>query len=60
VLGIIADTKAVAIIRVDGRTEIVAEGEVIGNLRVVRIDPVRRVVTFIRAGIRFDVPMGGE
>ncbi|MGH2348628.1 MAG: hypothetical protein ACRDFT_04075 [bacterium] len=59
VLGIVADTKAVAIIRVGGRTEIVGEGELIGDLRVVRIDPVRRIVTFSRAGTRFDVPMGG-
>jgi hypothetical protein len=60
VLGIVADTKAVAIIRVGSRTEIVGEGEVIGDLRVVKIDPVRRSVTFSRAGTRFDVQMGGE
>lgn len=60
VTGIVSDTGAVAIIVVDGKTQIVSIGETVGDLRVLRIDPVRRVVTFSRAGKRFDVRMGGE
>lgn len=60
VTGIVGDTGAVAIIVVDGKTQIVSSGETVGDLRVLRIDPVRRVVTFSRAGKRFDVRMGGE
>lgn len=60
VTGIVGDTGAVAIIVVDGKTQIVSTGETVGDLRVLRIDPVRRVVTFSRAGKRFDVRMGGE
>lgn len=60
VSGIVGNAKAVAIISVGGRTEIVSAGETIGTLLVVKIDPVRRTVTFSRAGRRFDVRMGGE
>ena len=60
VTGIVGDTGAVAIIVIDGKTQIVSSGETVGDLRVLRIDPVRRVVTFSRAGKRFDVRMGGE
>jgi hypothetical protein len=35
-------------------------GEQIGDLRVLRIDSTRRTVTFLQAGKRFDVHMGGE
>ncbi len=60
ITGIVGDSRAVAIVNVGGRTEILAVGEQIGDMRVVRIDPTRRVVTFLQAGRRFDVPMGGE
>ncbi len=60
VTGIVGDTKSVAVINLGGRTEIVMVGETIGDLRVLRIDSTRRVVTFLRAGRRFDVAMGGE
>ncbi len=58
--GIIGNTSAVAIISIGGRTEIVAEGESVGDLKVLDIDAVRRTVTFLRAGRRFEVSMGGE
>jgi hypothetical protein len=60
ITGIVGDSRAVAIVNVGGRTEILTVGEQIGDMRVVRIDPTRRVVTFLQAGRRFDVPMGGE
>ncbi len=60
ITGIVGDTKSVAVINLGGRTEIVMVGETIGDLRVLRIDSTRRVVTFLRAGRRFDVAMGGE
>ncbi|HEU5299791.1 MAG TPA: hypothetical protein VFW08_09880 [bacterium] len=60
VTGIVGNSHAVAIIVVGGRTEIVGAGDELGDLRVVRVDPNRRLVTFLRAGTRFDVRMGGE
>jgi hypothetical protein len=60
ITGIVGDSRSVAIVNVGGRTEILAVGEQIGDMRVVRIDPARRVVTFLQAGRRFDVSMGGE
>ncbi|OLC30736.1 MAG: hypothetical protein AUH31_04060 [Armatimonadetes bacterium 13_1_40CM_64_14] len=60
ITGIVGDSRAVAIVNVGGRTEILTVGEQIGDMRVVRIDLTRRVVTFLQAGRRFDVPMGGE
>src|SRR2546427_46268 len=35
-------------------------GDQIGDLRVLRIDSTRRTVTFLQAGRRFDVALGGE
>jgi len=63
--GLVADGGAVAggavaIVVIGGKSEVVAAGDEIGDLRVVRVDPVRRLVTFLRAGRRFDVRMGGE
>jgi len=65
VSGLLADGGAVsggavAIVIIGGKSEVVAAGDEIGDLRVVRVDPVRRLVTFTRAGRRFDVRMGGE
>lgn len=60
VTGIVGDTKAVAVVAIGGRTEIVMVGETIGTMRVLRIDSTRRLVTFLEGGRRFDVPMGGE
>lgn len=60
VTGIVGDGKAVAIVAIGGKTEIVAAGETIGDLRVIKIDSLRRVVTFSRAGKLFDVRMGGD
>jgi hypothetical protein len=60
ITGIIGDSRSVAIINVGGRTEILTVGEQIGDMRVIRIDSARRVVTFLQAGRRFDVAMGGE
>ncbi len=60
ITGIVGDSRSVAIVNIGGRTEILTVGEQIGDMRVVRIDPTRRVVTFLQAGRRFDVPMGGE
>jgi hypothetical protein len=60
ITGIVGDSRSVAIVNVGGRTEILTVGEQIGDMRVVRIDPARRVVTFLQAGRRFDVSMGGE
>lgn len=60
ITGIVGDSRAVAIVNVGGRTEILTVGEQIGDMRVVRIDSTRRVVTFLQAGRRFDVAMGGE
>lgn len=60
ITGIVGDSRAVAIVNIGGRTEILTVGEQIGDMRVVRIDSTRRVVTFLQAGRRFDVAMGGE
>lgn len=60
VTGIVGDTKSVAVVVIGGRTEIVAVGETVGGMRVLRIDAARRTVTFLQAGRRFDVAMGGE
>lgn len=60
VTGIVGNSHAVAILNFGGRTEIVAEGETIGDLKILNIDSVRRSVTFLRAGRRFEVRMGGE
>ncbi len=60
VTGLVSDTGAVVVIVAGGRTEILSEGEAIGDLRVLKIDADRRLVTFSRAGTRFDVRMGGE
>lgn len=60
ITGIVGNSHAVAILNFGGRTEIVAEGETIGDLKVLNIDSVRRVVQFLRAGKRFEVRMGGE
>ncbi len=59
VSGIVSDTSAVVIVTIGGRTEILFEGESAGDVRVVKIDASRRIVTFERAGQRFDVMMGG-
>jgi hypothetical protein len=60
VTGIVGNSHAVAIIVIGGKTEIVGAGDELGDLRVVRVDPNRRMVTFLRAGTRFNVRMGGE
>lgn len=60
VTGIVGNSRAVAVIVVGGRTEIIAPGDQIGDLRVLRIDSTRRTVTFLQAGRRFDVAMGGD
>lgn len=60
VTGLVGNSGAVAIVVVDGKTVIVSSGDAVGDLRVLRIDVVRRAVTFSRAGRRFDVRMGGE
>ncbi len=60
ITGIVGDSRSVVIVNVGGRTEILTVGEQIGDMRVLRIDSARRVVTFLQAGRRFDVPMGGE
>lgn len=60
VTGIVGNSHAVAVVVVGGKTEIVGPGDELGDLRVVRVDPTRRMVTFLRAGRRFDVRMGGE
>ena len=60
VTGIVGDGKSVAVIVIGGRTEIIAPGDQIGDLRVLRIDATRRTVTFLQAGKRFDVAMGGD
>lgn len=60
VTGIVGNSDSVAIIAASGRTFIVSVGEQIGELQVLRIDTRRRLVTFARAGKRFDVRMGGE
>lgn len=60
ITGIVGNSHAVAILNIGGRTEIVAEGETIGDLKVLNIDSARRVVQFLRAGKRFEVRMGGE
>jgi len=60
ITGIVGNSHAVAIIVIGGRTAIVGAGDELGDLRVVRVDPVRRLVAFSRAGRRFDVRMGGE
>lgn len=58
-VGIVGDTRKVVIVAVEGTTEILFEGESAGDLRVVKIDTARGIVTFERAGRRFDVSMGG-
>lgn len=60
ITGIVGNSHAVAIIVIGGRTAIVGAGDELGDLRVVRVDAVRRLVAFSRAGRRFDVRMGGE
>lgn len=60
VTGIVGNSHAVAVLNIGGRTEIVAEGETIGDLKVLNIDSARRVVQFLRAGKRFEARMGGE
>jgi len=60
VTGIVGDSNALAVIAMGGKTAIVGAGDALGELRVLRVDPVRRLVTFQRAGKRFDVRMGGE
>src|SRR2546425_633625 len=60
VTGIVGNSKAVAVVIIGGRSEIVAPGDQIGDLRVLRIDSTRRTVTFLQAGRRFDVALGGE
>ncbi len=60
ITGIVGDTGSVAVVVVNGRTEVLSEGEAVGTLRVVKIDHVRRLVKFSRAGTQFDVRMGGE
>lgn len=60
VTGIVGNSHAVAIVVVGGRTAVVGPGDEIGDLRVVRVDPVRRMVVFLQAGRRLDVRMGGE
>lgn len=60
VTGLVGNSGAVAVVVVDGKTVIVSSGDAVGDLRVLRIDVVRRAVTFSRAGRRFDVRMGGE
>ncbi len=60
ITGIVGDSRSVVIVNVGGRTEILTVGEQIGDMRVLRIDSTRRVVTFLQAGRRFDVAMGGE
>jgi hypothetical protein len=60
ITGIVGDSRSVVIVNVGGRTEILTVGEQIGDMRVVRIDSTRRVVTFLQAGRRFDVAMRGE
>lgn len=57
--GIVGDARKVVIVSVGGTTEILFEGESVGDLRVIRIDPARGTVTFERAGRRFDVSLGG-
>lgn len=57
--GIVGDAKKVVIVSVGGTTEILFEGESVGDLRVIKIDPARGIVTFERAGQRFDVSLGG-
>lgn len=60
VTGIIGDGEAVAVVVIDGRSQILSAGDAVGGLRVVSIDAARRVVRFSRAGKQFDVHMGGE
>jgi hypothetical protein len=60
ITGIVGDSRSVVIVNMGGRTEILTVGEQIGDMRVLRIDSARRVVTFLQAGRRFDVAMGGE
>lgn len=60
VTGIMGNSHAVAIVNIGGRTEIVAEGETVGDWKVLNIDAVRRMVTFLRDGKRVEVRMGGE
>src|SRR3989442_980844 len=43
-----------------GRTDIGPPGEKTGGLRVLRIASTRRTVTFLQAGRRFGVALGGE
>lgn len=59
VTGIVGDARKVVIVAVGGKTEILFEGQSVGDLRVIKIDPARGIVTFERAGKRFDVSLGG-
>jgi hypothetical protein len=60
VTGIVGNSGSVAVVVIDGRSEILTVGESIGDLRVVNIDAVRRTVRFSRSGKQFDVRMGGD
>ncbi len=60
VIGIVGDTASVSIVVINGRSEILSEGDAVGNLRVVKIDAEHRLVRFSRDGTQFDVRMGGE
>ncbi len=60
VTGIVGNTGSVAVVVIDGRSEILTVGEAIGDLLVVKIDAVRRTVRFSRSGKQFDVRMGGD
>ncbi len=60
VTGIVGDTANVAVVVIDGRSQVLFEGESYGTLRVVKIDASRRLVRFSRDGSQFDVRMGGE
>src|SRR3990170_3064899 len=51
VLGIISDAKSLVIVSISGKTEILFEGEAAGDLRVIKIDAVRGVVTFERISV---------
>lgn len=60
VTGIVGNSGSVAVIVIDGRSEILTVGEAVGDLLVVKIDAVRRTVRFSRSGKQFDVRMGGD
>lgn len=60
VTGIVGDTANVAVVVIDGRSQVLFEGESYGTLQVVKIDASRRLVRFSRGGSQFDVRMGGD